>query len=172
MYLWLETTFETVQKWSLRPLLDSPKGGLNIGILLFFWSELHCSNNFYDIPILSIYGVFILHKISAVPIPICNWASHEQIVSFRIVRSLIRLWIARQVHLCTCSMKSRNVLTSSGEEFYTYQNYSLNFCVSLNMFICLLYAKGLGYEFHILSYTLFVFIFPDEVAFAACTCEQ
>ena len=27
-------TFGTVQKWSLRPLLDSPKGGLNIGILL------------------------------------------------------------------------------------------------------------------------------------------
>ena len=24
----------SVQKWSLRPLLDSPKGGLNIGILL------------------------------------------------------------------------------------------------------------------------------------------
>ena len=34
VYLCLETTFETVQKWSLRPLLDSPKGGLNIGILL------------------------------------------------------------------------------------------------------------------------------------------
>ena len=31
----LETTFGTVQKWSLRPLLDSPKGGLNIGILLY-----------------------------------------------------------------------------------------------------------------------------------------
>ena len=35
VYLWLETTFGTVQKWSLRPLLDSPKGGLNIGILLY-----------------------------------------------------------------------------------------------------------------------------------------
>ena len=35
MYIWLETTFGTVQKWSLRPLLDSPKGGLNIGILLY-----------------------------------------------------------------------------------------------------------------------------------------
>ena len=34
VYLWLETTFGTVQKWSWRPLLDSPKGGLNIGILL------------------------------------------------------------------------------------------------------------------------------------------
>ena len=34
--LWLETTFGTVQKWSLRPLLDSPKGGLNIGILLYY----------------------------------------------------------------------------------------------------------------------------------------
>ena len=34
VYLWLETTFGTVQKWSLRPLLDSSKGGLNIGILL------------------------------------------------------------------------------------------------------------------------------------------
>ena len=35
----------TVQKWSLRPLLDSPKGGLNIGILLYiilfvlFWVQ-------------------------------------------------------------------------------------------------------------------------------------
>ena len=38
MYLWLETTFGTVQKWSLRPLLDSPKGGLNIGILLYLLS--------------------------------------------------------------------------------------------------------------------------------------
>ena len=27
VYFWLETTFETVKKWSLRPLLDSPKGG-------------------------------------------------------------------------------------------------------------------------------------------------
>ena len=35
VYVWLETTFGTVQKWSLRPLLDSPKGGLNIGILLY-----------------------------------------------------------------------------------------------------------------------------------------
>ena len=35
LYIWLETTFGTVQKWSLRPLLDSPKGGLNIGILLY-----------------------------------------------------------------------------------------------------------------------------------------
>ena len=35
VYIWLETTFGTVQKWSLRPLLDSPKGGLNIGILLY-----------------------------------------------------------------------------------------------------------------------------------------
>ena len=35
VYLWLETTFGTVQKWSLRPLLDSPKGSLNIGILLY-----------------------------------------------------------------------------------------------------------------------------------------
>ena len=35
VYLWLETTFGTDQKWSLRPLLDSPKGGLNIGILLY-----------------------------------------------------------------------------------------------------------------------------------------
>ena len=35
VYLWLKTTFGTVQKWSLRPLLDSPKGGLNIGILLY-----------------------------------------------------------------------------------------------------------------------------------------
>ena len=34
-YIWLETTFWTVQKWSLRPLLDGPKGGLNIGILLY-----------------------------------------------------------------------------------------------------------------------------------------
>ena len=34
VYLWLETTFGTVQKWSLRPLLDSPRGGLKIGILL------------------------------------------------------------------------------------------------------------------------------------------
>ena len=33
--LWLETTFGTVQKWSFRPILDSPKGGLNIGILLY-----------------------------------------------------------------------------------------------------------------------------------------
>ena len=36
VYLWVETTFETVQKWSLRPLLDSPKGGRNIGILMYF----------------------------------------------------------------------------------------------------------------------------------------
>ena len=35
VYLWLEITFGTVQKWSLRPLLDSPKGGLKIGILLY-----------------------------------------------------------------------------------------------------------------------------------------
>ena len=34
-YLWLGTTFGTVQKWSLRPLLDSPTGGLNTGIWLF-----------------------------------------------------------------------------------------------------------------------------------------
>ena len=30
-----ETIYGTVQKWSLRPLLDSPKGGLNSGILLY-----------------------------------------------------------------------------------------------------------------------------------------
>ena len=42
MYLWVETTFATVQKWSLRPLLDSPKGGLNIGILLY---QQQCSVN-------------------------------------------------------------------------------------------------------------------------------
>ena len=41
VYLWLETTFRTVQKWSLRPLLDSPKGGLNIGILLYLYFPLH-----------------------------------------------------------------------------------------------------------------------------------
>ena len=33
--IWLETTFGTVQKWSLRPLLDSLKVGLIIGILLY-----------------------------------------------------------------------------------------------------------------------------------------
>ena len=38
--LWLKTTFETVQKWSLRPLLDSPNGGLNIGILLYTLSTV------------------------------------------------------------------------------------------------------------------------------------
>ena len=38
VYIWLETTFGTIQKWSLRPLLDSPKGGLNIGILLYLFS--------------------------------------------------------------------------------------------------------------------------------------
>ena len=36
---WLETTFGTVQKWSLRPLLDSLKGGLNIGILLYMTKD-------------------------------------------------------------------------------------------------------------------------------------
>ena len=36
VYILLEITFGTVQKWSLRPLLDSHKGGLNIGILLYF----------------------------------------------------------------------------------------------------------------------------------------
>ena len=30
--------FGTVQKWSLRPLLDSLKGGLNIGSLLYFYN--------------------------------------------------------------------------------------------------------------------------------------
>ena len=38
-YIWFETTFGTVQKWSFRPLLDSPKGGLNIGILLYLAFE-------------------------------------------------------------------------------------------------------------------------------------
>ena len=42
MYLWLDTTFGTVQKWSLRPLLDSPKSGLNIGILLNINNALYC----------------------------------------------------------------------------------------------------------------------------------
>ena len=41
VYLWLETTFGTVQKWSLRPLLDSPKGGLNIGILLYILFNIY-----------------------------------------------------------------------------------------------------------------------------------
>ena len=36
MYIWLVTTFGTVQKWSLRPLLDSLKGGLIIGIFTVF----------------------------------------------------------------------------------------------------------------------------------------
>ena len=44
MYIWLETTFETAQKWSLRPLLDSPKGGLNIGILLYLYQEYKVYN--------------------------------------------------------------------------------------------------------------------------------
>ena len=35
VYSWFETIFGTVQKWSSRPLLDSPKGGVNIGILLY-----------------------------------------------------------------------------------------------------------------------------------------
>ena len=35
-----DTTFGTAQKWSLRPLLDSPKGGLNIGILLYSLREM------------------------------------------------------------------------------------------------------------------------------------
>ena len=42
VYLWLETTFGTVQKWSLRPLLDSPMGGLNIGILLYIIFQSDC----------------------------------------------------------------------------------------------------------------------------------
>ena len=53
MNLWLETTFGTVQKWSLRPFLDSPKGGLNIGILLYIeqyymygiWMKAMCLYN-------------------------------------------------------------------------------------------------------------------------------
>ena len=40
VYLRIGTTFGTVQKWSLRPLLDSPKGGLNVGILLYFMCSL------------------------------------------------------------------------------------------------------------------------------------
>ena len=40
MYLWLETTFGTVQKWSLGPLLDSLKGSLNIGILLYIKNDV------------------------------------------------------------------------------------------------------------------------------------
>ena len=42
VYLWLKTTFGTVQKWSLRPLLNSLKGGLNTGILLYLcvWAKV------------------------------------------------------------------------------------------------------------------------------------
>ena len=35
-----KTTFGTVQKWSLRPLLDRPKGGLKIGILLYLFLDV------------------------------------------------------------------------------------------------------------------------------------
>ena len=56
MYIWLETIFGTVQKWSLRPLLDSPKGGLYIGILLYvvnlyFFDGIRCTF-LYTIPVL------------------------------------------------------------------------------------------------------------------------
>ena len=40
MYLWLENISGTVQKWSFRPLLDSLKGGLNIGILLYWYRHV------------------------------------------------------------------------------------------------------------------------------------
>ena len=56
MYLWLETTFGTVQKWSLRPLLDSPKGGRNIGILLYV------SIN-YDLRWLVVIQVYVLQLV-------------------------------------------------------------------------------------------------------------
>ena len=46
VYIWLETTFGTVQKWSLRPLLDSPKGGLNIRILLYYAAHSRQSTSF------------------------------------------------------------------------------------------------------------------------------
>ena len=46
MYLWLETTFWIVQKWSLRPFLDSPKGGLYIGILLYVYFEDYINYSF------------------------------------------------------------------------------------------------------------------------------
>ena len=49
MYLWLETTFGTGQKWSLRPLLDSPKGGLDIGILLYIESRYLWKRNILPI---------------------------------------------------------------------------------------------------------------------------
>ena len=45
MYIWLKTTFGTVQKWSLRPLLDSPKGGLNTEILLYVSVILQSQSN-------------------------------------------------------------------------------------------------------------------------------
>ena len=48
MYIGLETIFGTVQKWSLRPLLDSLKGGLNVGILLYFSEFLDVSNPIFD----------------------------------------------------------------------------------------------------------------------------
>ena len=44
LYLWLDTTFGTVQKWSLRPLLDSPKGGVNIGISLYVRNDVSKAN--------------------------------------------------------------------------------------------------------------------------------
>ena len=41
MNFWLETTFGTVQKWSLRPLLDSPKDGLNKRGFTVYQKKLH-----------------------------------------------------------------------------------------------------------------------------------
>ena len=34
--------------WSLRPLLDSPKGGLNIGIFLYLCNKASRSKNFFS----------------------------------------------------------------------------------------------------------------------------
>ena len=58
VYIWLETTFGTVQKWSLRPLLDSPKGGLNIGIL--FHSLPHSQSGSWANQLLLLYTTWPL----------------------------------------------------------------------------------------------------------------
>ena len=65
MYILLETTFGTVQKWSLRPLLDSSKSGRNIVILLYnvvlsldksLMSEDHLKEHYWE---LLFHGRFI-----------------------------------------------------------------------------------------------------------------
>ena len=123
VYIWLETKFGTVQKLSLRPLLDSPKCGLNIGILLYYkFERIPSLNNSWARTCRNLVGqsskILSITKFSSTLV--CLDLKRRYLAQTGRLTGLItywlKVWLIERMKSCTCILDS---LTNSLTQWFS-----------------------------------------------------